>query len=186
MPLGTRNLRTLGYGEAALVVCAAVGTGAFAVPELAGWPPTPAAIAFCALTLTNVLLAALDRPAAAPDDWATVRPTFVVDLTALLLLGTGAAVIVSAACTVTRLLGELPGRSRPAEMLLPATAPLLALEAAAFTHLALGGTIGSFAWPWQAVPIAAAVLAYCLVLSAVSEIALPLLSSRPLTRSDRK
>jgi diguanylate cyclase (GGDEF)-like protein/PAS domain S-box-containing protein len=183
MPLGTRNLRTLGYGEAALVVCAAVGTGAFAVPELAGWPPTPAAIAFCALTLTNVLLAALDRPSAAPDDWTTVRPTFVVDLTALLLLGTGAAVIVSAACTVTRLLGELPGRSRPAEMLLPATAPLLALEAAAFTHLALGGTIGSFAWPWQAVPIAAAVLAYCLVLSAVSEIALPLLSSRPLTRN---
>ncbi len=123
------------------------------------------------------------RPPAAPDDWTTVRPTFVVDLTALLLLGTGAGVIVSAACTVTRLLGESPGRSRPAEMLLPATAPLLALEAAAFTHLALGGTIGSFAWPWQAVPIAAAVLAYCLVLSAVFEIALPLLSSRPLTAS---
>jgi len=186
--MGTRNARTLGYGEAALVVCAAIGSGAFAVPELAGWPPTPAAIAFGCLTLTSVLLAALSRPAlsrpaSAPDDWITVRPTFVVDLTALLLLGTGAGVIVSAACAIARLLGEAPGRSRQAETLLSATAPLLALEAAAFTHQALGGTIGSFAWPWQAVPIAAAVLAYCLVLSAVSEIALPLVASRPFART---
>jgi len=193
MAVGTRHTRTLGYGEMALVVCAALGTGAFAMPELAGWPPTPAAIAFCALTLTNVLLAALSRPvlpgpalpgpAAVTDHWTTVRPTFVVELTALLLLGARAAVIVSAACAIVRLLSTAPGRARPSEMLLPAAAPLVALEAAAFTHLALGGTIGTFAWPWQGVPIAAAVLAYCLVLSAVSEIALPLLSARPLTTS---
>ena len=193
MAVGTTHTRTLGYGETALVVGAALGTGAFAMPELVGWPPTPAAIAFCALTLTNVLLAALSRPvlpgpalpgpAAVTDHWTTVRPTFVVELTALLLLGARAAVIVSAACAIVRLLSTAPGRARPSEMLLPAAAPLVALEAAAFTHLALGGTIGTFAWPWQAVPIAAAVLAYCLVLSAVSEIALPLLSSRPLTTS---
>ena len=184
MPVGTRNSRTLGYGEGALVICAAVGSGYFAVPELAGWPPPPLAIAFCALALANVLLAALSTPAhsspaAAANDWTTVRPTFVVDLIALLLLGTGAGVIVSTAGVIARVLGESPGRARPAETLLPAIAPLLALEAAAFTHLALGGTIGSFAWPWQAVPIAAAILSYCLVLSAVFEIALPLLSSRP-------
>ena len=164
MPMGTRNARTLGYGEAALVVCAAIGSGAFAVPELAGWPPTPAAIAFCAphpdqRPAGRTLRPALSRPASAPDDWTTVRPTFVVDLTALLLLGTGAGVIVSAACAIVRLLGEAPGRSRPAETLLSATAPLLALEAAAFTHLALGGTIGTLrSGRGRRVPIAAAVL----------------------------
>jgi diguanylate cyclase (GGDEF)-like protein/PAS domain S-box-containing protein len=181
--VGTRTLRSLGYGEAALVVCAAVGSGLFAVPGLASWPPAPAAIAFAALALANVLLAALARPAWAEDDWTVVRPTFVVDMAALLLLGPSAGVIVSAAGVMARLLGESTDRSRLAETLLPATAPLLALEAAAFTHLALGGTIGSFVWPWQAVPIAAAVGAYSLVLSAVYEVAVPLLSGRRVLQS---
>ena len=57
MALGTWNRHTLGYGEAALVVGAAFGSGAVAVPEVARWPPTAAALAFCALTLANVLLA---------------------------------------------------------------------------------------------------------------------------------
>jgi len=183
MSLGPRTSRTLRYGEAALVVCAAVGSGAFAVPEVAGWPLPPAAIAFCALTFISVLLAALSRPVYGPDDWTTVRPAFVVDFAALLLLGPRAAVIVCTAGTIVRLLGDAPGWSRVAETLLRLAAPLVALEAAAFTHLMLGGTIGTFEWPWQGVPIAGAVGAYCLVLSAVSELAVPFLSGRGLTRA---
>ena len=182
MAVGPRHPRTLGFGEAALVVCAAVGGGAFVVPDFLGWPPTPAAIAFCALTLTNVLLAALTRPAS-PEDWTTVRPGFVIELAALLLLGPSAGVIVCAAGAIVRVLGESPGRSSPADMLLPTTAPLLALEATAFMHVGLGGTIGSFAWPWQGLPIAAAIAAYCVVLSTSVEIALPWLSARPVSRS---
>jgi len=182
MTLGPRT-RTSGYGEAALVVCAAVGCGAFVVPEYLGWPPTPGALAFCALTLTNVLLALFSRPASAPDDWTIVRPAFVIDFTALLLLGPRAGVIVCAAGAIVRLLGGSPGQSRASETLLPLAAPLLALEAAAFTHAALGGTIGTFEWPWQGAPIAVAICAYCLVISAVAEIAVPLLSGRPLSKS---
>jgi diguanylate cyclase (GGDEF)-like protein/PAS domain S-box-containing protein len=183
MALGPRIARTLGFGEAALVVCAAIGSGLFAVPDLTGWPPTPAGIAFCAFTLTNVLFAALARRPSQAADWSTLRPTFVIDLAALLLVGPRAGVIVCAAGAIVRLLGELPGRSRLADMLVTTVAPLLALEAAAFTHLALGGTIGTFEWPWQAAPIAAAVWAYCLVLSAAFEVALPLLSRRPLSKA---
>src|SRR6185436_16165059 len=182
MTLGPRT-RTSGYGEAALVVCAAVGCGAFAVPEFLGWPPPPGALAFCALTLTNVLLALFTRPAPGPDDWTIVRPAFVVDFASLLLLGPRAGVIVCAAGAIVRLLGESPGQSRASETLLPLAAPLLALEAAAFTHLALGGTIATFEWPWQGAPIAVAVCAYCLVISAVAEIAVPLLSARPLSKA---
>src|SRR5688572_15304304 len=137
MAMGIRTPRRLGYGEAALVVCAAVGSGVFAVPGLAIWPPAPAVIAFAAFALSNVLLAALARPAC-NDDWTVVRPTFAVDMAALLLLGPSAGVIVSAAGAIARLLGESTDRSRLAETLLPAAAPLLALEAAAFTHLTLG------------------------------------------------
>jgi hypothetical protein len=112
------------------------------------------------------------------------RPApFVVDFTALLLLGPRAGVIVCAAGAIVRLLGESPGGTRASETLLPLAAPLLALEAAAFTHLALGGTIGTFEWPWQGAPIAVAVCAYCLVTSAVAEIAVPLLSGRPFSKS---
>ena len=175
--------RTSGYGEAALVVCAAVGCGVFAVPEFAGWPPTLAALAFCTLTLTNVVLALFSRPASGPVEWTIVRPTFVVDFTALLLLGPRAGVIVCAAGIIVRLLGASPGQARASETLLPLAAPLLALEAAAFAHLALGGTIGSFEWPWQGAPIAVAVGAYCLVLSAVTDVAVPLLSGRPFPKS---
>jgi diguanylate cyclase (GGDEF)-like protein/PAS domain S-box-containing protein len=184
MEKGTRSRRTLAYDEAALVVCAALGSGALAVPELAAWPPTPAALAFCALTLVNVAVAALTKsalsaPSSRHDDWTTVRPAFVVDFAVLLLLGPRAGVIASTAGAIVRLLRESPGGLRPVETLLPAAASPLALGAAAFTHLLLGGTIGTFEWPWQGAPIAAAVCAYCLVLSAVSELAVPLLASRP-------
>jgi diguanylate cyclase (GGDEF)-like protein/PAS domain S-box-containing protein len=182
MALGTKTAHTLGYGEAALVLAAAVGSGAFAIPDVAGWPPTAAALAFCALTLTNVLIAAFFKPAAGSGDWTIVRPPFVVDFTALLLLGPRAGVIVSAAGAISRLLSESPTWSRPGETLLRTAAPLIAIEAGAFTHVTLGGTIGAFEWPWQGVPIAAAVGVYCLVLSAASEMVLPLVQARRIER----
>jgi diguanylate cyclase (GGDEF)-like protein/PAS domain S-box-containing protein len=183
MPLGTRIARVFGRGEGALVVCAALGSGMLAVPELGSWPLSTPALAFAALVVTNVLLAALSRPMAGPADWTIVRPTFVVDLAAFLLLGPSAAIIVCTSGVITYLLCEPTGRERLLDTLLPAVAPLLSLEAAAFMHVALGGTIGTFEWPWQAVPIAAAVWAYCLVLSAVPDVVMPLLSRRPRTRS---
>jgi diguanylate cyclase (GGDEF)-like protein/PAS domain S-box-containing protein len=178
----------LGYDEAALVVCAALGSAALVVPELAAWPPRPTALAFCALTLLSVAMAALSKsplhgPSSRHDDWTTVRPAFVIDFAVLLLLGPRAGVIVSAAAAIVRVLREPAGGTRPMEALLSAAAPPLALGAAAFTHLLLGGTIGTFEWPWQGVPIAAAVCAYCLVLSAVSEIVVPFVAARPAARS---
>jgi diguanylate cyclase (GGDEF)-like protein/PAS domain S-box-containing protein len=183
MSLGPRPTRTFGYGEAALVVSAAIGSGAFAVPELAGWPPPNAAIAFGALTVINVLLAGLSRPASDADAWTTVRPAFVINFASLLLLGPRAAIIICAAGGIMRLLSDTSGRARPADMLVPAVAPILGLEAAAFTHTLLGGATGTFEWPWQALPIAGAAGAYCLVLGAVYEIAVPLVAGRRLTRA---
>src|SRR5690349_3233410 len=92
MVMGTTSRRALGYDEAALVVCAALGSAALVVPELAVWPPKPTTLAFCALTLLSVAIAALSTsslhgPASRHDDWTTVRPSFVIDFAVLLLLG---------------------------------------------------------------------------------------------------
>jgi diguanylate cyclase (GGDEF)-like protein/PAS domain S-box-containing protein len=183
MPLGTYTNRVFGRGESALVVCAALGSGMLADPGLAGWPPSPAALAFAALAVTNVLLAALARPVAGPGDWTIVKPGFVVDLAAFLLLGPTAGIIVCTSGVIMRLLCEPPSHRRLSDTLLTAVAPLLSLEAAAYIHVALGGTTGTFDWPWQGVPIAAAVWAYCLIISAIPDVVLPLVSRRPLTRA---
>ena len=56
-------------------------------------------------------------------------------------------------------------------------------QAAGFAHQALGGTMGHFAWPWQGVPIGAALVAYCLVKSALAEVVVPLCARQPVNRS---
>ena len=59
----------------------------------------------------------------------------------------------------------------------------VAAQAAGLVHQVLGGTIGTFIWPRQGVPIALAVVAYCLVKSASQEIVVPLLTRQPVNRS---
>ena len=60
---------------------------------------------------------------------------------------------------------------------------MAAIQAAGFAHHALGGTLGQFVWPWQGLPIAAAVIAYCVVQSASAEIIVPLIARQPINRS---
>src|SRR5205823_4131030 len=67
--------------------------------------------------------------------------------------------------------------------LLNAATTLGAIQAAGFAHGGLGGTMGHFVWPGQGLPIAAAVVAYCLVESISAEIIVPLVTSRQINRS---
>ena len=60
---------------------------------------------------------------------------------------------------------------------------MAAIQAASFAHRSLGGTTGAFAWPWQGLPIAAAVIVYCVVTSASAEIVVPLFAKQPINRS---
>ena len=77
-----------------------------------------------------------------------------------------------------------PQRLHPLRrLLLNAATAMVAAQAAGFAHRSLGGTPGGFSWPWQGVPIAAAVIAYCLVKSASAEIIVPLFTRQPINRS---
>ena len=58
-----------------------------------------------------------------------------------------------------------------------------ATQAAGFAHRALGGTLGHFEWPFQAAPIAAAIVAYFFVKVLSAEVVRPLLTKQPIRRS---
>src|SRR5581483_7854438 len=58
-----------------------------------------------------------------------------------------------------------------------------ALGSAGLAHRALGGTVGLFVWPMQALPIAGALLSYCFVMTASTEVFVPFISKCPVNRS---
>src|SRR5262249_51826314 len=105
---------------------------------------------------------------------------FIADLGALLLLGGNAALLVASAGIVTRAVVD-PERLRPLRRsLLQGASALFGIEAAALAHGAVVSLIGDVAWPWPAAPIAAAVVAYCLVRTFVAHLAVPLLGRQPI------
>ena len=142
------------------------------------WAPPDRILEFAGLILVAVLTSAVSRHRTRTRDWMVVAPSFVIEFVSLLLLGANATLLVVAAGTVTQM------RAHPLRRLLSsATIVMVAVQAAGFAYRSLGGTAGGFVWPWQGVPITAAVLAYCLVTSASAEIVLPLFAKQPINRS---
>jgi diguanylate cyclase (GGDEF)-like protein/PAS domain S-box-containing protein len=115
------------------------------------------------------------------EDRATMAPSFVMDFTALLLFGPAAAMLVAMAGAITQGLAD-SHRSNPRHrMLVNAVIVVVATQVAWLLHHALRGTLGHFIWPWQGVPIAAAVVGYCVVKSASADIIVPLVTRRPVS-----
>ena len=98
-------------------------------------------------------------------------PSFVVECAALLGLGPAAAVVVSVAAA---------GLKR---RVANGIAAVVATGAAVGVHQALGGTIGTFEWPFQAMPIAGAVVAYALVKVVGMQVVAPLVVRQPINRA---
>lgn len=98
-------------------------------------------------------------------------PSFVIEFAALLAYGPAAALPVSAAVALIK------------RRVYPGVAAVLATAAAAFLHQALGGTTGTFDWPFQAAPIAAAVAAYVIVKVLLMQLAVPLVTRQRIDRA---
>ena len=98
-------------------------------------------------------------------------PSFVVEFAALLALGPAAALLVSGAGALIR------------RRIASGAAAIAATAAAAYAHLALGGTTGHFEWPFQGVPIAAAVVAYGVVRVLAATVVTPLVTRQPVHRA---
>ncbi len=164
-----------------VLVFGAIAIGAGLLLGLAGWPQPHRTSEFGGLILAAILASSLPMPKLATD-WGTMPLSFVVDFTSLLLLGPNATLLVAAAGTGTRGLSEAQRPQQYFRMLMTAAIVMASTQAAGFAHQALGGTMGHFSWPWQGVPIGAALVAYCLVKSALAELVVPLCARQPVNR----
>ncbi|HEX6975606.1 MAG TPA: EAL domain-containing protein [Vicinamibacterales bacterium] len=140
-----------------------------------GWPAPGRELVFGALMLV-VVLAAMLYPSFG-GSWPVLRLEFVIELTALLSFGPGAATLVAVCGLVARHL-SMPAPWRP--RLVHATAVLIAVRAAATTFALAGGVPGAIEFPLDAPSIAAAILVYYLVMSAAIDIVLPVVMGRAL------
>jgi diguanylate cyclase (GGDEF)-like protein/PAS domain S-box-containing protein len=146
---------------------------------MAGWPQPQRTPEFAALVLGGVLTAAFSARWPSGSHGNPMRPPFIAEFIAVLLLGPLAAMVVAAAGGVARFLADSSSdgwrRALPA-----AGTPVAATGAAGAAYLALGGPVGHLVWPWQAVPLAAATAAYCLVNAAGAGLIVPALQGKAI------
>jgi diguanylate cyclase (GGDEF)-like protein/PAS domain S-box-containing protein len=166
-----------------LLVFAAALIGAGILLGSHGWPQPHRVLEFSGLLLTAMLTSAVAIRLSDAQERRIMPPSFVVHFGALLLFGVNAALLVAAAGIITGRLAD-PARARPLRRkALNAAILMLALQAAGLAHFALGGVTGAFIWPWHALPIAAAVAAYCFVRSTAAEVIVPILNREAVDRS---
>jgi diguanylate cyclase (GGDEF)-like protein/PAS domain S-box-containing protein len=166
-----------------LFVFAAIATGAVMLLGLSGWPQAHRTFEFAGLIVAAFLTSvfAVQRPAA--DERGIMPLAFVIQFTTLLLFGAQIASIVAMSGAIAYVLADMQ-RTRPVGRTLGnAAVTVVALQTAGLVHSALGGTLGHFAWPWQGVPIAAAVLAYSIVRGAAAEIVVPMITRQSINPS---
>ena len=156
--------------------------GAAMLPPVAGWLPLHQPREFFALVLVAILTSGL-RGQQSIGNRAVMPPSFVLDFIALLLFGRNAAMFVATAQTVARRFAHSQPQPPIRETVVHVATTVTAIEAAGFTHQLLGGTVSHFTWPWQALPIGAAALAYCIVTSVCADVIVPLVTRRLVHRS---
>jgi diguanylate cyclase (GGDEF)-like protein/PAS domain S-box-containing protein len=167
----------------ALVAAAtALTSGAAILFGFVNAPKTEAVVEFCGVTVAAILVSAFAIPRSGANAGAMMPPSFVLTFAMLLLFGGDAATLVAAAVAVTA--GLVQWRlAHPFHRVIANVAPVIATLAAALVYQTLGGPASPFVWPWHAVPIAAAVIAYCIVASASTELMLPMLAQQPIDRT---
>jgi diguanylate cyclase (GGDEF)-like protein/PAS domain S-box-containing protein len=166
-----------------VVASAAIAIAASVLLGLTGWPQPGRTLEFSGLILTAVLISALAMEHITAKDWSAMPPSFVVDLTTLLVLGPHAMTVVATAGAVVRGLTDRKQPHRLRRVIVNVVTVVAAAQAAAVVHQALGGTIGVFKWPEQGLPIALAVFGYCVVKGASAEIIAPLLTKQRVNRA---
>ena len=164
-------------GVAAMFICAV------SIPPLAGWPQAARPIELSGLVLAAILAAVLWEPRSTMKDRAIMPPAFVIILSSLLLFGPPVAALVAAVAALTPGFVD-PRRPYPRPQILIDAAILVAAAlTAGAAYRSVGGQAGVFTWPWQAVPVGAAVLGYHLAQRALAETIVPLLTGGGINRS---
>ena len=165
-----------------VVAFAATATAAATLVHVTGWLRLDRPVAFCALLVAAILVSALANRESTTGNWALMPPSFVVDFVAVVLFAPNAATVIAAAGTISQ---SFTHRERPhaaRRLLANGLTTVAAIQAAGLTYQVLGGARGQFAWPTQALPIGAAVLAYCIATSGCADLLLRLAARQPIPR----
>ncbi len=169
-----RHSRALSLAAIAAVAGSLVGAAAV--------PHRPHAAATLAVLMLSGVLGAFFDPAAGADERDLPPLSFIVDFASLLLFGPATTLLVAAAGTATYALTERPRAQAIRRLIANLAATSGATLAAGMTLSSLGGAREPVAWPWRGVPVAAAVVAYCLVKHAGIEMFGPLATRRAFNR----
>jgi diguanylate cyclase (GGDEF)-like protein/PAS domain S-box-containing protein len=146
----------------------------------AGWPQPNRIPEFSGLVLAAMLASVLATERRAARVWTTVPLSFVIEFTALLLLGPEAMLAVATAGVVVHGLAN-PRHPHPLRSaVVNAVVTLAAAFAAGWAHQISGGTIARFTWPEQGVPIVLAVVAYCALKSISFNVLIRRLTRQPI------
>lgn len=154
-----------------VVVAVATAAGLWGL----GFVPTVAAAksadlaAILAVVAAVGLCAELDPMRSAGHD--TMPGAFVGELVALLLFGPAAMTLVALVGVLASAIISAPGKNSIRDAGLDLLGVVLACSAGGVAYAIFGGSMPPFAWPWQAAPISAAVLAYCAVTWAAEDFA---------------
>ena len=163
------------------VAVAATGA-AFALARMGELAPDRP-VEFAGLIVVGILLSAFAAQPSATEERATMPPSFVLEFAALLIFGAHAALIVAIAGELARGIAHPQRANQYIRTLMNMVTVAAATQAAGFAHRSLGGTFSHFEWPLQGLPLAAALLAYCIVKVVSAEVARPLLRRQPVARS---
>jgi diguanylate cyclase (GGDEF)-like protein/PAS domain S-box-containing protein len=162
---------------AAFVVVASVLT-----PRLAGWAQPDRMLELSGLVVAAMLAASLGIQRRAATDRAIMPPAFIVVFASLMLFGPRVAVFVGAAAALTP--GFVTRRAARAQSLIDAAVAILAVLAADLAHQSIARVLPRvLLWPWLAVPIVLAVLAYHLTQGALGDLVVPFIRRRGINRS---
>lgn len=165
-----------------IVAFALVALAAGAILGLAG-PRPDQTLAVCGLILAAMLTSRLALQHISAKDWTMMPPSFVIDFTAILLLGPHWASLVAIAGAGMQGLTDGQHQYRFRRALANGVTVVAAAQAAGLVYIAGSGTPATATWPGQAAPIALALISYCLVKCAIAEIVLPLIEKQPISRS---
>jgi diguanylate cyclase (GGDEF)-like protein/PAS domain S-box-containing protein len=160
---------------------ASVFVGAVLVPRLAGWAQPDRIFELAGLVLIAILASCLRVQEPATADRAIMPPAFVITFSSLMLFGPHVAIFVAAAATLTA--GFVTARTSRSRMLIDTAIVIGATEGAGLAYQWVGGLYGGFRWPWLAVPVAVAVVAYHVAQGALASIVVPFVARRPIDRS---
>lgn len=102
---------------------------------------------------------------------------------ALLLFGAPAMSLAVTAWTAAQALTGQRNRNAILQFFVNAIVGVAATQAAGLVYVSLGGTQAPLEWPWHGLPIAAAVVSYCLVIGGATHVAAPVILRRTVDRS---